>query len=130
LIYHLIIDTNFFFIPFEFNIDIFSEFSRIIDKNFEPVLLNSVYLELLKLKETGSVKKNINAAIKLTEKCKKIDFNSLKNEQIDDSIIRYAINNPSIVATNDNLLKNKLRKQKIPVIFLRKKKLLKLEGSI
>ena len=130
LIYQLILDTNFFFIPFELNIDIFSEFNRIIDKKYEAIILNCVYLELLKLKKSGKVKKNIDAAIQFTEKCKKIPFYKQENEEVDDSIIRYAKNNPSIVATNDKLLRKKLKKQNIPIIFVRKKKYLKLEGMV
>ncbi|MHA1783737.1 MAG: PIN domain-containing protein [Candidatus Helarchaeota archaeon] len=130
MIYQVIIDTNFFLLPFQLNIDIFSEFERILEVNYEPILLNEIYNELLKLKEKSKLKKNVEGAIKLSERCKKIDFNLLDNEKIDDSIIRYAVSNRCIVATNDKDLIKKLKKQGIPIIQTRKKKYLKLVGIL
>ena len=132
MIRQVVLDTNFLLLPFELNIDILQEFERIIEINYEPIILREVLKELDKLKErnTGKILRNIKSALEFCKKFKILEFKPIENEKIDDLIIRYAINNPSIVATNDKLLKMKLRDKNIPVIFTRKKKYLKLEGTL
>ncbi len=56
----------------------------------------------------------------------KIKF--FEREYTDKAIIEYALKNKSIVATNDKVLKEQLRKIKIPIIYLRSRKKLEIEG--
>ncbi|HIP74959.1 MAG TPA: nucleotide-binding protein, partial [Thermococcus paralvinellae] len=43
----------------------------------------------------------------------------------------FAVKNPNVVVcTNDKLLKKKLRERGIPVVYLRQKKILELEGVL
>ena len=52
------------------------------------------------------------------------------NETFDDVIVRISSEWKCIVATNDRNLKQKLREKGVPVIYMRQKKRLELEGSV
>ena len=132
MIRQVILDTNFLLLPFELNIDILREFERILEINFEPIVLDEVFKELdnLQEKNKGKILVNIKNALEFSKRFRKVKFILEKNEKVDDLIIRYALKNSSIVATNDKLLKKRLREKNIPIIFTRKKKYLKLEGML
>lgn len=132
MIYQVILDTNFLLLPFELNVDIITELERILEINYEIIIFSEILTELENLsdKSSGNLARNIKSAINFSKKIKKIDYFPLKNEKVDDLIIRYAENNPCIVATNDKNLKKRLRSKNVPIIFLRKKKYLKLEGTL
>ena len=132
MIRQVILDTNFLLLPFELNIDILGEFERILDINYELIVLEEVFKELDKLQEKnkGKIITNIKNALEFSKRFKTIKYNLEENEKIDDLIIRYALEHPTIVATNDKMLKKRLREKRIPIIFTRKKKYLKLEGVL
>jgi rRNA-processing protein FCF1 len=77
-----------------------------------------------------SRRKQASLALKLAEKCKVIEVEKSANETNDDVIVRTATEWKSPVATNDRELRRKLRAQAIPVIFLRSKRRLELEGAL
>jgi hypothetical protein len=65
-------------------------------------------------------------AIKLAER-----FDLYENEgEGDDAILKMAREMNGAVVTNDKELKRKLRKEKLPVIYLRGKNKLEMEGSV
>ncbi|MFX0135693.1 MAG: nucleotide-binding protein, partial [Candidatus Hodarchaeota archaeon] len=64
------------------------------------------------------------------EKCEIYNESPLQKETIDDFILRIAKEKKCIVATNDKVLKKKLKSQGVPIIYLRQKSYLILEGSI
>ncbi|NVM01886.1 MAG: nucleotide-binding protein [Candidatus Helarchaeota archaeon] len=128
----IILDTNFFFIPIDFKIDIFEEFDRIIQTNYKIMTFPAIIEELKKLsakKTSVSWKKRIQMALKIAEKCEIYDESTLQKENIDDFILRIAKEKKWIVATNDKELKKRLKSQGIPIIYLRQKSYLMLEGS-
>ncbi|MHA1298100.1 MAG: type II toxin-antitoxin system VapC family toxin [Candidatus Helarchaeota archaeon] len=129
----IILDTNFFFVPFDFNVNIFREFDRIIQTSYEVVTFPAIIDELKNLeKKRSSIKwkKRIQLAMKIVEKCKVIKKIPDTEEKIDVFILRIAKENNWIVATNDKELKKKLRQNRINVIYLRQKSHLVLEGSL
>jgi len=81
--------------------------------------------------EKGSPKrrKQASLALKLAEKCSRINIEKSVEETNDDVILRVAAEWKSPVATNDRELRKKLRAKNIPVIFLRNKSRLELEGA-
>ncbi|MHA1377906.1 MAG: type II toxin-antitoxin system VapC family toxin [Candidatus Helarchaeota archaeon] len=129
----IILDTNFFFVPFDFNIDIFKEFDRNIQKKYQLITFPPILNELKNLGEKKSSlkwKKRIQFAQKIAEKCEVLNEQVLKKESIDDFILRIAKKNNWIVATNDKHLKKKLRQNKVKFIYLRQKTHLILEDLL
>ncbi len=53
-----------------------------------------------------------------------------EEESVDDVILRVASENKLPVATNDSELRKKLRERGIPVIYLREKSKLEVEGAV
>ena len=102
----VILDSNAFFVPLEFKIDIFEELKRLLNRNLEFVLLSPVKRELELLATEGSPKERREAffALRLAEKCKLVAVEG-KNETTDDVIVRVAKNWSAPVFTNDRVLK-------------------------
>ncbi|MEM4825046.1 MAG: 30S processome protein Utp24, partial [Desulfurococcaceae archaeon] len=76
------------------------------------VVIRPVYNELLKIasKSNGILKRKALFALQLVERFFEIlDFEQHVNESVDDAIIRFAMENKAIVATNDRELRSKLR---------------------
>jgi len=128
----IIIDSNFFFIPSEFQIDILEDLKKLLNQKIDPILLSITHLEILKLAEKGHPKLRQQAllALKFSEKCRKVNVESLPGETNDDTIVRVAKDWNCFVATNDGILRKKLRKENVTTIFLRQRAFLDYEGAI
>lgn len=128
----IIIDTNFLFIPSKFQLDIFEELNRLLLQNLEPALLSPTYQELQKLAKSSSVKlsKQARLGLKLAEKCQIVEVERKGNEPNDDLILRMAREWKCPVATNDKELRKRLRSVSVPVVFLRQKSRLEVEGNV
>ena len=128
----VILDANFLFIPIQFNLDIFDELQRILNRRFVSIVLSSTLKELEGLTQSKLLKtqKQAENALKLVDKCKFVSIKKNCNETFDDVIVRISSEWKCLVATNDRDLKQKLREQGVPVIYMRQKKRLELEGSV
>lgn len=128
----VILDSNFLFIPFQFQMDIFEGLKRLLNRKFEPVILSPTYKELQKLAEKGSPKLRRQAllALELAERCRVIEVERRPEETNDDVIVRVARKWGCPVATNDRTLKRRLRDMKVAVIYLRQKSRLEIEGYV
>lgn len=128
----IIFDTNFFFVPSQFHLDIFEELNRLLGQQMEPLILSPTLEELQKLAKLRSVKKSKQAllGLKLAEKCRVIEIERKGGESNDDVILRAAIEMKCAVATNDRELRKRLRKACVPVVFLRQKSTLAVDGSV
>jgi uncharacterized protein len=128
----IILDSNALFVPMQFKIDIFAELERLLNRNFELVLISSVKEELETLTQKSSPKTRKNAAFALTlaEKCTYVKVPEKKGEQTDEAIVRIARAWNTPVFTNDKLLKKKLRDISTPVIYVREKSRLEIDGLI
>jgi len=128
----VILDSNFLFVPAQFQIDIFVELAKLLNRRFEPVLLSTTHNELLKMAEKGSPsrRKQASLALKIAEKCMLVNVEKGEGETNDDVILRIATEWKSPVATNDRELRKKLRNRDIPVIFLRGKSRLEFDGAL
>jgi len=127
----LILDSNSFFIPLEFKIDIFEELTKLLNRNIEFILLSPVKQELELLSQKNANKKSRYAkfALQLSEKCKTVSIKDF-GEPVDDLILRVAKEWNTLVFTNDRTLKKRLRDISVPVIYLRQKSRLDVDGSI
>jgi rRNA-processing protein FCF1 len=129
---YVIIDSNFLFIPLQFGVDIFSEFERLLGGLVKCAVPSPVVEELRLVKSCAkpSMKKKIEFALALSERCEKIEERAKSGETVDDVIMRLAKDWNCPVATNDTDLKRRLRNEGIKVIFLRQKSHLEIEGII
>lgn len=77
-----------------------------------------------------SERKRTSLALNLAKKCRLVTVERKIGETSDDVILRIAVEWDSPVATNDQELRKELRAKNIPVIFLRGKSRLELEGAL
>ncbi|MCS7124240.1 MAG: hypothetical protein NZ932_02330 [Candidatus Bathyarchaeota archaeon] len=128
----VILDSNALFVPLQFKIDIFEELRTLLNRNFEPVLLQSVKKELEKIAAKGSLKNRKKAvyALKLAEKCTIVEFDGEGGGSPDDVIVKVASEWKCPVFTNDRTLRKRLRDINVPVIYVRQKSRLEIDGRV
>jgi hypothetical protein len=128
----VVLDSNALLVTLQFKIDIFEELKTLLKRRFEPVLLLPVKRELERLAEEGSPKmrKNASFALELAEKCKLVNINEEGMASPDNAIIKAAKKWNCPVFTNDRLLRKRLRDINVPVIYVRQKSRLEIDGRI
>ena len=128
----VILDSNALFVPLQYKIDVFTELQQLLNRNVEPILLSTVKqeLETLANKRSAKTRKNAAFALTLAEKCTYVKITEKSKEFTDDAILRTAKAWKTPVFTNDKLLKKKLRDISMPVIYVRAKSRLEIDGLI
>ena len=125
----VVIDTNFFMVPFQFNVDIITELENLLP-SYKLTTPSFVINELkgLKRNNKGKTRLNANLALKLanSSKVEIKDISLLENETVDDALLRVS----EVLATNDIELKNRAKDKGITVVYLRQKKYIAVEGKI
>ena len=125
----VVIDTNFFMVPFQFNVDVISELEKLLP-SYKLTTPSFVINELKGLKKNnkGKTRLNANLALKLanSSKIEIKDISLLENETVDDALLRVS----EVLATNDIELKNRAKDKGITVVYLRQKKYIAVEGKI
>ena len=125
----VVIDTNFFMVPFQFNVDVISELEKSLP-SYKLTTPSFVINELKGLKKNnkGKTRLNANLALKLanSSKVEIKDISLLENETVDDALLRVS----EVLATNDIELKNRAKDKGITVAYLRQKKYIAVEGKI
>jgi len=103
-----------------------------LNTRFEPVLLLPILEELEKLAKEGSVKMRKDAcyALKLAEKCRVVQLKESSSASPDDVIVKVAAEWKSPVFTNDKQLRKRLRDINVPVIYVRQKSRLEIDGRL
>ena len=123
--FKIILDTNFLFVPFKFNVDIISEFERLFSKNYKLFIFSSTLKELDNLKNKKSKDRKL---IPLIEKFL-VNYNVSVIKSIGnytDKIILENLDENYIIATNDIELRKKIieKNSSIKILILRQKKYL------
>jgi hypothetical protein len=128
----VILDSNALFVPLQFKIDIFEELQTLLGVKFEPVLLSPILKELETIAEKGSPKmrKWTSYALKLAEKCTFSEVGEKIAGSPDDTIVEAARKRNYLVFTNDRKLRKRLRDINVPVIYVRQKSHLEIDGRI
>lgn len=125
----VVIDTNFFMVPFQFNVDIIDELEKLLPsyKLTTPIFVINE-LKGLKRNNKGKVRLNAGLALKLanSSKVEIKDISLLENETVDDALLRVS----EVLATNDIELKNRAKNKGITVAYLRQKKYIAVDGKI
>ena len=129
----VIIDSNALFVPLQFKIDVVGELERLLNRRFELVMLSPVKreLEILVGKGTPKTRRMAGYALKLAEKCRYVKVDDDSAEQtVDNVIMKIAAKWKAPVFTNDAELRRRLRDISVPVIYLRQKSRLEIDGLI
>ena len=125
----VVIDTNFFMVPFQFNVDIIDELEKALPsyKLTTPIFVINE-LKGLKRNNKGKIRLNADLALKLanSSNIEIKDISLENNETVDDALLRVS----EVLATNDIELKKRARKKGITVAYLRKKKYIAIDGKI
>ena len=125
----VVIDTNFFMVPFQFNVDIITELENSLP-SYKLTTPSFVINELKGLKKNnkGKTRLNANLALKLanSSKVEIKDISLLENETVDDALLRVS----EVLATNDIELKNRAKDKGITVAYLRQKRYIAVDGKI
>ena len=125
----VVIDTNFFMVPFQFNVDVITELENTLP-SYKLTTPSFVINELkgLKRNNKGKIRLNANLALKLanSSKVEIKDISLLENETVDDALLRVS----EVLATNDIELKKRAKDKGITVAYLRQKKYIAVEGKI
>lgn len=125
----VVIDTNFFMVPFQFNVDIIDELEKALPsyKLTTPIFVINE-LKGLKRNNNGKIRLNADLALKLanSSNIEIKDISLENNETVDDALLRVS----EVLATNDIELKKRARKKGITVAYLRQKKYIAIDGKI
>jgi len=125
----VLLDSNFLMIPLELHIDVFEEIQNLLGKRVEFILIKPVYDELRTLStESSKVGRQAAYALKLTKRCTIMNVKTKASESTDDAIARVAKDTGTMVATMDLELKTKLRNINVPVIYVRERSRLEVDG--
>ena len=76
------------------------------------------------------MRKNAYYALKLAQKCKHVEVEAPYSTPIDDIIVKIAREWKTPVFTNDRQLRKRLRDISVPVIYVREKSRLEIDGMI
>ncbi|WP_273475920.1 PIN domain-containing protein [Methanobrevibacter woesei] len=125
----VVIDTNFFMVPFQFNVDIIDELEKLLP-SYKLTTPQFVINELkgLKHNKNNTIRLNASLALKLAKssniEIKDISLN--EGETVDDALLRVS----EVLATNDIDLKKRAKNKGISVVYLRQKKYISIDGKI
>lgn len=131
--YLVVFDTNFLLVPAQFGVDIIGELHRLLDVHFEMAVPDVVLeeLDVIERKSRGKDLLAVRMAKKLAERFNVVKIGRYGEKPTDELILEFAGNRKNvIVCTNDRGLRKKLRERGIPVVYLRQRKILLLEGMI
>lgn len=125
----IILDSNFLMIPFQFHIDIFQELEYLLQKKVDFVVPSSVKQELTEISSRGGEgAPEASLALQLASRCRAVEVVLAPGESVDDAIVKASQKLGALVATTDIALKKRLRDINIPVVYLREKSKLEVEG--
>ncbi len=128
----IMLDANALFVPLQFKIDLLEELKKLLNRNFELILLSPTRRELERIAVQGSseMRKQAEYALRLAEKCTFLEVQQEKDTPADDLIIQVASKHEYAVFTNDRQLRHRLRDINVPVIYVRQKSRLEIDGRL
>lgn len=125
-LYKVVLDSNMLMAPFEFGIDVIEDIGRVLDVKYEVCTTKGALNELESVsKSTGKKGKRAKAALLLTK-----NIQVIPSEGKTDEALLALASKDVIICTNDKILRKKIREKRLPVIYLRQKKYLMLEGYV
>jgi len=118
----VVMDTNFFLLPFQFKIDIFTELDYVLGEPFHVVVSSKVLSELRGLaRRTGKSGAAARFALKILAAGRQ-RFETVDSAgPVDDWVFEYAKEHRAVACTNDRELRKKLKAERLKVVGLRTK---------
>ena len=117
----VLFDANALMIPVQFGVDVFIGVEELVGA-FEPVTLEGVHDELVGLSRgQGRNAAAARVGATLASRCRVVR-SPHQDLPVDDRIVWYAEEFGCMVVTNDRVLREKLLRRHIDVIYLREKK--------
>ena len=124
--YRVLLDTNFLLVPFQCGVDIFAELERLLDVEYEIIIPAPVVRELERLVEKGGREaRNARSAMELVKGVKVLEMGG----DADTALLTSAAGD-TVICTNDKLLRERVRQKRAPVIYMRQKRYLVLDGNL
>lgn len=124
----VIADTSFLMIPGMFGVDVVSELGRLLDRRYKLIIPNAVMRELERISRKGKPKEMIAARVGLLLAKRGSVVKSKCGA--DDEVLKLATDKRCVAGTTDAALRKKLRSQGVPVIYLRQRSHLAIDGWI
>jgi len=125
----VVLDSNFLMIPFQFNLDIFQEIEYLLQKKVDFIVPSAVKTELTNISSRGGEgAPEASLALQLASRCRVVEVTLVRGETVDDAIVKASQKLRAVVATTDIALKKRLRDISVPVVYLRDKSKLEVEG--
>jgi len=125
----VILDSNFLMIPFQFNLDVFQEIEFLLQKKVDFIVPSAVKSELTGISSRGGEgAAEASLALQLASRCRVVEVTLDASETVDDAIVKASQKLGAVVATTDIALKKRLRDINIPVVYLRDKSKLEVDG--
>ncbi len=123
----IILDTNFLVDCLAWKVDFFRELDRILPFTYKLAVVDKTVDELEAISTTARPTEKIGAKLakQLIAK-KRIAVIATDRKGYTDTLILKAANKDTVVATQDQGLKRRLKEKGIPVIIIRQKKYLQL----
>ena len=116
-------------VPFQYNLDVFQEIEFLLQKKVDFIVPSAVKSELTSLSTRGAEgAAEASLALQLASRCRVVEVTLETNETVDDAIVKASQKLGAVVATNDIELKNRLKLLKVPVVYLRDKSKLEVDG--
>lgn len=124
----VIADTSFLMVPGLFGVDVVGELDRLLEQPHELVIPSPVLQELRRISKQGKPKERTAAKIGLilAERGKVIKVKGAA----DETILNLALKRRCAVGTTDAALRKELRCRGVPVIYLRQKSHLAIDGQL
>lgn len=122
----VIADTSFLMLPGIFGVDVLSELDRLLERRYILIIPQPVVGELKALAERG--KPSERSAARLALALVKRGEAFKKEGEADEVIMRMASERGWVVGTADSTLRKRLRRKGIPVIYLRQRSHLAING--
>lgn len=116
----VLFDSNFLMTAARLHFDLFHSVERVLDSPFDARILSTNLNELKTLASNSGVvsRRQARVALKLAESCRVIEQISPRRNP-DDDILQFAsAMRGVIVATNDSILRSKLRRTGCPVLCM------------
>ncbi|MDY6771218.1 MAG: hypothetical protein SV186_04660 [Candidatus Nanohaloarchaea archaeon] len=110
----LLLDANFLVLPFQFNVEIFDEFERLVGAGYTAHTLDRTLNEAINL-EDGEYAQLVDRLVDL----KDIHvINAPADQSVDDQLVTFA-EHGFVICTNDTEVRQQLDEQELPHIYLR-----------
>ena len=124
----VVLDTSFLMIPGVFGVDVINELDRLLEQRYELLVPSPVLAELKRLasRGTSSERPAARIGIALAKRAKVVRTRA----KADEAILEIASKGDCVIATTDAALKKELRRRGVPVVYLRQKSHLALDGRV